>query len=139
MHAIPTIFQIIFYIAALLAPEDATKMTLSSTPNDSKQFTKTVMGTWVLPADATEWKVTGDFMVIRPTKAGGKEERLLVASVIEKTPNVAKSLLAHDWTMKPTRNLSGGLTIDKTADGFRIHAQKEEDSPVVDFRVVYSK
>ena len=139
MHAIPTIFQIIFYIAAMLAPEDAKKMTLSPNRDESNQFAKTAAGTWVLAADASEWKTTADSVIIQPRRAGGKEERRRVASLIDKAPNLANTLHTHDWSMKPTLNLSGGLTIEKMSDGFRIHAQKEEDTPAVDIRVIYSK
>lgn len=139
MHATPTIIQIIFYIVALLAPEGATKMTLSPNPDDSMQFTKTAAGSWKLATDGSEWNANGNSVIIHPKKEGGKDERQRVTSFIDKDPTLAKNLVAHDWTMKPTLNLSGGLTIDKTDDGFRIHAQKEEDSPVVDFRVIYSK
>lgn len=139
MHETPTIIQIIFYIAAMLAPEGSTTMTLSRDPSDSNQFTKTAAGTWRLATDGSEWKVSTDSVVIRPRKAGSKDERRRVASLIDKAPSVEKKLRAHDWSMKSALNLSGGMTIDKTGDGFRIHAPKEEDTPAVDFHVVYSK
>ena len=139
MHAIPTILQIIFYIAAMLAPEGTTTMTLSPSPDESNQFAKTVAGSWRLASDASEWKTTADSVVVQPRKAGGKEERRRVSSFIDKAPSLADKLRTHDWMMKPTLNLSGGLTIDKTDDGFRISAPKEEDPPAVDFHVVYSK
>lgn len=139
MHAIPTILQIIFYIAAVLAPEGATKMTLSPNPDESQQFTKNADGSWKSDTDASEWKTTADSVVIQPRKAGGKEERRRVASLIDKAPNLASRLRAHDWTMKSALNLSGGLTVEKTDDGFKIYAPKEEDVPEVNFRVIYAK
>ena len=139
MHETPTIIQIIFYIAAMLAPEGSTTMTLSRDPSDSNQFTKTAAGTWRLATDGSEWKVSTDSVVIRPRKAGSKDERRRVASLIDKAPSVEKKLRTHDWSMKSALILSGGMTIDKTGDGFRIHAPKEEDTPAVDFHVVYSK
>ena len=138
MHAIPTILQIIFYIAAMLAPESATKMTLSPNPDEAKQFEKTASGSWRLVADASEWKTNADSVIIEPRRAGGKEERRRVASLIDKAPNLANKLRTHDWTMTISLSLSGGLTIDKPEEGFRIHAPKEEDTPAVDFRVLYS-
>jgi hypothetical protein len=139
MHATPTILQIIFYIAAMLAPEGSTSMTLSQDRGDAKQFAKTAAGTWRLAADASEWKTTIDSVIIQPRKAGSKDQRQKLAANIDKTPNLPKKLRTHDWTAKTTLRLSGGLIIDKTDDGFRIHAPKQEDTPVVDFRVVYSK
>jgi hypothetical protein len=139
MHAIPTLLQILLYLAALLAPEDATKITLALSPDESREFTKSPGGTWVLIADASEWKADGDFVVILPPKPGTRVVRQMVASTIDKTPGLPRRLRAHDWTMKPTLHLSGGLTLDKTDDGFRIHAPKEEESPEVDVRIRYGK
>ncbi len=139
MHAVPTIVQIIFYIAAMLAPEGATHMTLSPGPDESKHFAKTAAGGWLLASDASEWKVTIDTVIIQPKKAGSKDERRRVSTFIDKAPGLANKLRTHDWTMKSTLHLSGGFTIDKTEDGFRIRGEKVEDTPDVDFRVVYSK
>ena len=139
MHGTPTIIQIIFYIAALLAPEGTTQMTLSPNSGDSRQFAKTASGSWRSGVDGSEWKTIGDYVAIYPRHQGGKEERKRVASLIDTAPSLVKKLRTHDWKMQSGLNFSGGLTIDKTPGGFRIHAQPQEDSPAVDLKIVYSK
>lgn len=70
---------------------------------------------------------------------GSREERQRVASYIDKAPNVASRLRAHDWTMNSTLKLSGGLAVEKTDDGFKIYAPKEEDVSEANCRVIYSR
>ena len=139
MLAGPTLIQILFYIAALLAPADATKITLSVSPTEALHFTKTAAGSWQAGTDDSELKIDGDFLLVHPAKEGGKDERVKVATFVGDAPDAAKSLKTHDWTKEKSLKLSRGLTIEKSDGGFVVHTQKSADSPLVDLHIIYGK
>ena len=109
MTAYPLV-QIILYLSLLLAPPDATRITVAGpTPADTQELRVTVTG-WAVVRDGVESPVSLSESRLL-LKTGDKREATEVGAHVA-------AVKGHDWITTPKLTLGGLTTLEKTDAGY---------------------
>ena len=130
MTAYP-LLQILLYLSLLLAPPDATRVTITGpTPAETLELRITVDG-WVVARDGAESRISLSEGRLLERKGAKYESTDL-------TDHIAP-VKGHDWTAAPKLTLAGLTTLEKTDTGFVFRLNDETGADARAYTVTYHR
>lgn len=121
--------QILLYLSLLLAPADATRISVSGpTPADNLEIRLTVNG-WARTQNEVEERlsISGQRLLI----SGEKQTRMTDLSAH------VPSLKNHDWKASPKLSLAGLSSLEKTASGYVFRLNDDSVSDTRSYVITY--